>query len=103
MLLTNGIVRMLEEDPRFMVLGCASSVDEALVIMNKQVADAIIVLGTDDQTTLRVCPVLAKYPDVPVLRVDISKDHVELVTSKRIEATPGELLEAVATLPSRTV
>ena len=102
-LLTNGIVRMLEEDPRFMVLGCVTTVDEALAAMATCEVDAIVVMGTDHQSAIHAYPVLARYPDVPFLHADISQDHVQLVTSQKIKATPSELLAAIANLPRRNV
>lgn len=102
-LLTNGIMRMLQESPQFTVLGCAELVEEAFEIIGDHIPDAFIVMGIDDQTTIRICPVLARYPDVPILRADISQDHIRLVTSEKIEATPSELLAAITKLPGRSL
>ena len=101
-LLTNGIARILQGDPRIAVLGSAATADEALTAMANLCIDAIIVMGTDDQTTLRMYPVLAQYPGVPVLLADISQNQVQLITSQNITAKPGDLLAVLADLPKRS-
>ena len=100
-LLTDIIMRILDEDQRIMVLGCATTVDEALMALRGHVIDAFIVMGINNQATMRVCPVLAQYPDVPILRADISQNQMQLVTSQNIQADPENLLAALATLPRR--
>ena len=100
-LLTNGVLRLLKEDQRFMVLGCVETVDEALQAMGNGAVDALVVMGTDNQTTMRVCPVIAQYPEIPILRADISQNHIQLVTSQNIEANPDNLLTVLAALPRR--
>lgn len=102
-LLTSSIAGILEADPRFVVLGSAATPEEALPLMNGHCIDAIIVLGTDDQTTFRMCPVLAQYPGLPILRVDISKNQVQLITSQNLAAKPTEFMAALSTLPRRTL
>ena len=100
-LLTNGVLRLLKEDPRFALQGCVETVDEALKAMGSMAVDALVVMGTDNQTTMRVCPVIAQYPDIPILRADISQNHIQLVTSQNIEANPDNLLTVLAALPRR--
>lgn len=100
-LLTNGILRLLEESSLFRVLGCVETVEEALAEIGDQLIDALIVVGTGKETTMRVCPVIAQYPDVPILRADISQNHIQLVTSQNIEANPDNLLSVLAALPRR--
>jgi len=84
-------------------LGCSATVDEALPAMANLSIDAIIVMGTDDQSTLRMSPVLAQHPGVPILLADISQNQVQLITSQNIEAKPGELLTVLADLPKRSL
>jgi DNA-binding NarL/FixJ family response regulator len=100
-LLTAGLGRLLGKTPGIEVVGNASSADEALPLMNGQVIDALLVMGTDDQTTMRICPILAKYPDLPVIRADISQNVIQLITSQNIEADPESLLATIAGLPKR--
>ncbi len=102
-LLTNGIGRILEDDPRITVLGSAATVDEALPVMADLYIEAIIIMGTDDQTMMRICPVLAQHPGVPILLAEISQNQVQLITCQNIEAKPGELLAVLAALPSRSM
>ena len=100
-LLTTGILSVLEEDQQFIVLGCVATVEEAQLALHNQVTDALIVIDTDDQTAVRLYPILAQDPDLPILRADISENHIRLVTSRNIEADPENLVAALAALPRR--
>lgn len=100
-LLTAGILSVLEEDQQFIVLGCVATVEETQLALHNQVTDALIVIDTDDQTAMRLCPVLAQDPDLPILRADISQDYIRIETSQNIEADPENLLAALAALPRR--
>ena len=48
-LLTTGILRVLQEDQQFVVLGCVESVEEAQLALHNQVTDSLIIIDTDDQ------------------------------------------------------
>jgi DNA-binding NarL/FixJ family response regulator len=100
-LLTSGLARLLGTTPGIEVVGNARTADEALPLMNDQLIDALVVMGTDDQTTVRFCPILAAYPDLPIIRADISQNAMQLITSRNIEADPDALLAAIAALPKR--
>ena len=100
-LLTAGIARLLGKAPEIEVIGNASSAEEALPLMNGQLIDALVVMGTDNQTTVRFCSILAAYPDLPVIRADVSQNAVQLITSQNIEADPDALLATIAALPKR--
>jgi DNA-binding NarL/FixJ family response regulator len=100
-LLTEGMAHILEGDPQIEILGSASTVEEAQEALANQRVDAIIVMGTDDQTTIRVCPILAQHSDVPILRADISQNQIQLITSQNIEAKPSKLLELITNIPVR--
>lgn len=100
-LLTAGLVHLLGNKPEIEVVGNATTAEEALPLMNGQLIDALVVMGTNDQTTVRFCPILAAYPDLPVIRADISQNAVQLITSQNIEADPESLLATIAGLPKR--
>lgn len=100
-LLTVGLARLLNKTPNIEVVGNAASADEALPLMHGKLIDALVVMGTDDQTTVRFCPILAAYPDMPIIRADISQNAIQLITSQNIEADPDSLLSTIAALPKR--
>jgi len=100
-LLTAGLTRLLGKAPDVDVVGNAATAEEALPLMNGQLIDALVVMGTNDQTTERFCQILAAYPDLPVIRADISQNAIQLITSQNIEADPEALLSTIAALPKR--
>ena len=100
-LLTAGLARLLGKAPDIEVVGSAATADEALPLMNGQLIDALVVMGTDNQTTVRFCSILAAYPDLPVIRADVSQNDIQLITSRSIEAAPDALLATIAALPKR--
>ena len=100
-LLTDGLDRLQGEAPDIEVVGNAATTAEALPLMNGKLIDVLVVMGTNSQTTVRFCPILAAYPDLPVIRADISQNKMQLVTSQDIEADPDALLAVIASLPKR--
>ena len=100
-LLTAGLTRLLGKVPDIEVVGSAATAEEALPLMDGHLVDALVVMGTDDQTTVRFCPILAAYPGLPVVRADISQNVLQLITSQNIEADPDSLLATIAALPKR--
>lgn len=100
-LLTAGLARLLGKTPGIEVVGDAATAEEALPLVQGQLIDALVVMGTDDQTTVSFCPILAVYPDLPVIRADISQNAIQLITSQNIEADPDALLATIAALPKR--
>ena len=100
-LLTAGLARLLGKTPEIEVVGNATTAEEALPLMIGQLIDALVVMGTDDQTTVRFCPILAAYPDLPVIRADISQNTMQLITSQAIQADTESLLATLIALPRR--
>lgn len=100
-LLTEGIAQMLGDSQAVQVIGVAATADEALVTIAEQDVDALIVMGTNDQTTVRYCQIMAQYPGLPLIRADISQNKVQVFTSQSVDAKPGALIEAICSLPQR--
>lgn len=100
-LLTVGLARLLGKMPEIEVVGNATTAEEALTLMNGQLIDALLVTGTDNQIGVRFCPILAVYPDLPIICADINHNAIQLITSQNIEADPETLLATIAALPRR--
>ena len=98
-LLAEGMAQMLGDSPSVRVIGVAPTADEALVLLAEHEIDALIVMGTDDQTTVRYCQIMAQYPELPLIRADISQDKVQVFTSQSVDAKPGALIDAISLLP----
>lgn len=101
-LLTEGIAQMLGDSQAVQVIGVAATADEALATIAEQDVDALIVMGTNDQTTVRYCQIMAQYPDLPLIRADISQNKVQVYTSQCVDAKPDALIEAISLLPKRS-
>lgn len=101
-LMTSSIAAILDADNHVELVGSAVTVDDALAAMAGRVIDAIIVMGTDNQTTVSYWPVFAEHPNVPIIRADISQNSVQVITSQSIEAKGSVLLAALAELPRRS-
>ncbi len=100
-LLIAGLVRLLGRSPEIEVVGSATTAEEALPLMDGHLIDALVVMGTDDQTTVRFCPILAAFPDLPIVRADVSKNAMQLITSQAIQADIESLLATLTALPRR--
>lgn len=94
-----AMAHMLSGDQHICVLGIAVTADEALATLAYLEADALLVIGTTDETISRYLPVLARYPRLPVLRSDISATTLQVITSRSIEPRLDQLLAAIAVLP----
>ena len=101
-LLSNTLMTLLSQNQTLAVLGCAATPAEALAMLKGQEVDALIVLGTDTHTTSRFCSVLSDYPELPVIRIDISQDHMQLITTQNLKAEPEALVALLSTLPRRS-
>jgi len=101
-LLIAGLARLLGRSSEIEVVGSAMTAEEALPLMNGQPIDALIVMGIDDQTTVRFCSILAAFPDLPIIRADISQNAIQLITSQDIQADPESLLATLIALPRRS-
>jgi DNA-binding NarL/FixJ family response regulator len=100
-LLAEGIAELLGDSQAVQVIGTAAKVDEVLALLAEYDVDALIVMGTDDQATARYGQIMAQYPDLPLIRADISQNKVRVFTSQSIDANPGALIEAISSLPKR--
>jgi hypothetical protein len=78
-----------------------STIEMALEVLASQEIDALLMIGTADETSHWYLSALNRYPDLPILRSDLSTPKIQVITSRCIEARLEQLLEAIAALPRR--
>jgi len=95
-----GTARMLRDVGQLRVIS-ASTVEMALAALERDTVDLLIVIGMTDETIMRYLAVLARYPDLPIIRSDLGVTKVQIISSRLIDARLDLLLEAIAELPGR--
>ena len=82
------------------VIGVAANMEEALPQVHTLQPDAVIVAATD-AGQIRLGPLSALLPEVPIICADLQDEYVHLITSRRIGARYVDLLAAIQALPKR--
>lgn len=78
-----------------------STLEAALVMLARRQFDVFVVVGTTDETSVWCLSALIRFPDLPILRSDLSTPKIQVITSRCIEARIEHLLAAIAGLPRR--
>ncbi len=95
-----GLACMLGRMPQLSMIDAVSTVEAALTVLAGQAVDALIVVGASEETITWYLAVLARYPNLPILRSDVGVTKIQLITSRCIEARLDQLLAAIALLPT---
>ena len=98
-LFAEGISQTLANSNTVEVVGTTSTVEEVLPLLETERPDAVIVADTGKASWATFDSLLAGYPDLPIIRADLSNDYVQIITSKRVGTRPSDLLAAIASLP----
>ena len=99
-LFAETLTQLLAAATTVAVLGMASDVEEALPQVRTLRPDAVIVAATD-AGQIRLGPLSALLPEVPIICADLHDEYVHLITSRRIGARYADLLAAIQALPKR--
>jgi DNA-binding NarL/FixJ family response regulator len=83
------------------VIGAAPTLEAALPLLETNSPDAVIVTGSDETAPAIFGPLLAAFPDLPLIRADLGANQVQVITSQRVAACSSDLLAAIAALPKR--
>jgi hypothetical protein len=100
-LLAESMAHLLRANHQVCVAERVSTMDEARVVLADQVVDALIMIGTTDETSAWYLSVLDHHPTLPVVRNDLSRTTIHVITSHCVEARLDQLLAAIAALPQR--
>ena len=92
-----GLAQLLGQHSEIVVACVTATVKSALAEIPKCQPDLLIVLND----ACDLCPLLTDYPDLPILRADLSADDLRIIRSQRIGARIEDLLAAIQALPTR--
>jgi DNA-binding NarL/FixJ family response regulator len=100
-LFAETLSQMLASSGTVVIIGAASSPEEALPLMATARPDVVIVADTGENDRRTFDHLLAAHPDLPIIRADLSRDYVQVITSQLVGARRSDLLAAIAALPKR--
>jgi CheY-like chemotaxis protein len=101
-LFADTIVQMLRNGEVVEVLGTASGLEATVTWLETERPDAIIVAGTTEVDTGAIFgPLVAGYPDLPIIRTTLNARKIQVTTSRCIRADMPDLLDAITTLPKQ--
>lgn len=83
------------------IVGAASTLQAALPLLKANHLDAMIVVDTGPTCAVVFDPILIRCPDLPIVRLDLNSDQVQVITSRLVDARSSEVLAAIAALPKR--
>jgi hypothetical protein len=95
-----GMTLMLGETAWIKVVETAHTVEEAVATLAEMKVDAVILVDKDLASIWRLAPLLAQFPDMPVICTGISPKRIQIFTSHFVEANLAELLSALSGLSS---
>ena len=97
-LFTETLGQLLANTSDMKVVGTAPLLDLARTAVAKASPHVIIVAGTSDKTQDKFGPLLSIYPEIPLISVDLSRDYVQVITSRRVGTRRDDLLTAIRAL-----
>ena len=100
-LYAEALGQMLASQEGLTVIGVAPTTEVALELLMAQHPDAVIMAGAGETSQAIVGPLLLDYPDLTVISANLDANHVQVITSERIDARLSELLAAITASPKR--
>ena len=101
-LFAESIAQILATSQSVKLAGTASTMEMALPLLNGNNFDAVVVAGTLAEDIAAICSVLVSaYPDLSIIRADLSTNKVQVITSRCIQARRDDFIAAVSALPKR--
>lgn len=84
------------------VIGSAPTPEAALPLIQARRPDVVIVAEVGERLLTTFGHLLAANPDLPIIRADLSADHMQVITSQHVSAHTSDLLAAITALPKRS-
>jgi len=101
-LFAETLAKLLAQDATTLVVGTASSLEEALPAIKTSCVDAVLVAGVERLPESVFSQIFAANPDISILCTDLDTNDVQVMVKQRISVhTTGDLLAVIATLPKR--
>jgi hypothetical protein len=89
------------EPKTVMVVGRCPTLEEAMRQIPLDEPDVVIVADVDQPGFTIFGPLLALFPDLPILHADLNTNYVQLITSRSVHADRVDLVNAIVSLPKR--
>jgi DNA-binding NarL/FixJ family response regulator len=97
------LIQVLGDSETVVVSGTAPTPEEAIVLLQSQSPDAVIVAVADESVVTTFAPILIANPNLPIIHADLNTNQVQVITNQSIDARISDLLAAIASLPKRSV
>jgi len=97
-LFAETLAQMLAHLPEFLVVGSVATLQEAQPRIQSDAPDVIISAAHQPLDSTELGHLLVNYPQLPVIRTDLTTNIVQVITSRQISASRIDLLEALAEL-----
>jgi DNA-binding NarL/FixJ family response regulator len=99
-----GIERILTNSATVEIIGRCSTLPAALPLLKTVNPDVIIVANLFEKETINAVGALVTlYSHIPILRMDLSTDKLQVITSRRLSASSSELVATIAALSKNLV
>jgi chemotaxis response regulator CheB len=100
-LFTDTLVQLMANTADMKVVGTAP----ASMLASTAVAEArphvIIVADASEKTQDKLGSILSLFPDLPLISLDLSRDYVQVITSRRVQTRRDDLLVAIRELSAQ--
>lgn len=97
-LFAEAVSAWLRQHEAIAVVGAAPDVPQALQQIPAAGPDVIVALADDEGEALDLCPLLAAYPDLPIVRASLATDELSLIRHRRIGRHTADLLAVIQDL-----
>lgn len=93
-LFTESLAQMLAEAEKVQVVGTAVfPVNEFTAVTQSH--PQVIILADAGQHQNTATSLLTQFPDIPIIKADLNRDYVQVITSRRVNARRTDLLAAI--------
>ncbi len=100
-LFTETLGQLLANTADMKIVGTAPSLALARTFVAKAFPHVIIFADTSDPTQDKFGPLLSNFPDLPLISVDLSRDYVQIISSRRVSTRLDDLLAAIRNVSAK--
>ncbi|RCK74666.1 MAG: hypothetical protein ANABAC_1383 [Anaerolineae bacterium] len=102
-LFAETMMQLFTQQPGILVTGISSSLSQAATWLSQYKPQAIIVAAGSNLPESALLQLLLRYPDLPILLMNLNSSEVLLIHSQRLEArSVQDILTIIASIPKST-
>lgn len=102
-LLTEGVHGVLERESNVEVLGPHAPDEGTAAHVGASEPDVVVLAAEEPSDLDLIARILRDFPSLPLVRVDLEENTVQVYTSEQLTATRASLLDAVRRSPGADV